>query len=117
MTSPAGGAVPPLQFHARPVGCLRPPFVEFLDRRVVVGELIDQERQPIHHVRPHRLVEVGQALGDVAVLAAWIGTERAPVRGFFQLLIRVGLGMAAHAELGPGYGGLAAEYHDNRSDR
>src|SRR6266849_10582029 len=101
VASPAGGAVPPLQFHARPVGCLRPSLVEFLDSRVVVGELIYQERQSIHHMRPYRLVEVGQPLGDVAILAARIGAERAPVRGFFQLLIRVSLGMAAHAELGP----------------
>ena len=91
VANPAGGAVPALQFHARPVGCRRPSLVEFLDRRVVVGELIYQEWHSIHHMCPYRQMEVGQALGDVAVLTAGIGAERAPVRGFFQLLIRVGL--------------------------
>jgi len=31
VASPAGGAVPPLQLHARPVGRFRPSLVEFLD--------------------------------------------------------------------------------------
>lgn len=99
---PAGDAVPTLQVHARVVGHPQPALVEFLDSRVVVGELQYQFPRPVVQVRPHRPMEVFQALGDVAVLAARIGTERAVVRGFFQLLRRVGLGMAAQAERGRG---------------
>ena len=77
---PAGHAVPPLQLHARPVGRLQPSLVEFLDRRVVNGELIYEERQSIHHVRPDGEMEVLQALRNVAVLAARVRAERTPVR-------------------------------------
>ena len=113
---PAGDAVPILERHARIVGHDLPALVEFLDRRVVILHLCEHGPRPVIHVRPHRQMEVAQVLGDVAVLAARIGPERAIVRGLFQLLIRVGLGMAAHAELGPGEGMLPAEYHGDRSD-
>jgi hypothetical protein len=61
-------------------------------------------------------VEVSQALGDVTVLTARVGPERAIVRGLLELFIRVGLGMAAHTELGSGEGMFPAEYYGDRSD-
>src|SRR5512141_107113 len=68
VASPARHAVPALQFHTGPVGCLRASLVELFNRRVVDGEFLYQERHSIHHMRPHSQMEVGQALRNVTVL-------------------------------------------------
>src|SRR3954466_127963 len=111
VAGPAGHAIPPLQFHSRPICRLWAVLIKFFNRGVVLGKLVYQERHSIHHVCPQRKMEVLETLRDMAVLTARVCTERAPMRGLLQFLIRVGLGVAAHAELGPGYGRFAAEYH------
>src|SRR5437868_6133386 len=75
MAGPARHAIPALELHARSVGCFRPMLIEFFDRRVVVGKLLDEKWHAIYHMCPHRQMKVGQSLRDMAILAPWICTE------------------------------------------